>query len=110
MLKKLFYWYAICTGAYWNIIYMHRFFFHFFLLFTLGLLGQTKVGGIVSDESGQPVAFANVLFQGSTEGTITNDNGRFYLESDNTYNVLVVSFIGYENKEISLTSKINYNM
>ncbi|MDC6406392.1 MULTISPECIES: DUF5686 and carboxypeptidase-like regulatory domain-containing protein [Maribacter] len=89
---------------------MNRFFFHFFLLFTLGVLGQTKVGGIVSDESGQPVAFANVLFQGSTEGTITNDNGRFYLESDNTYDVLVVSFIGYENKEISLTSKINFNM
>lgn len=89
---------------------MNRFFFHFFLFFTIGVVGQTKVGGIVSDESGQPVAFANVLFQGSTEGTITNDNGRFYLESDNTYDVLVVSFIGYENKEISLTSKVNYNM
>lgn len=72
--------------------------------------GQTKVGGLVIDESGEPVAFANILFKNSTEGTITNDNGRFYLESDNDHEVLVVSFIGYENKEIPLLSKVNYDM
>ncbi|RRQ47917.1 carboxypeptidase-like regulatory domain-containing protein [Maribacter algicola] len=89
---------------------MNKFFFHFFLLFTVGLLGQTKVGGLVTDENGEPVAFANVFFKGSTEGTITNDNGRFYMESDNTYKVLVVSFIGYENREMTLASRVNYDM
>ncbi|PIB30386.1 DUF5686 family protein [Maribacter sp. 4G9] len=89
---------------------MNKFFFHFFLLFTVGVLGQTKVGGLVTDENGEPVAFANVLFKGSTEGTITNDNGRFYMESDNIHNVLVISFIGYENREITLASRVNYDM
>ncbi|MEM9647499.1 MAG: DUF5686 family protein [Bacteroidota bacterium] len=81
----------------------------FFLSFC-SLFSQTKVGGIVVDPSGSPVAFANIIFPNSTEGTITNDNGRFYLESDNTYSKVVISFIGYESKEIELTQKVNYNM
>jgi hypothetical protein len=71
---------------------------------------QSKVGGLVVDEQGETVAFANVIFKNSIEGTITNDNGRFYMESDNTYETLVISFIGYEDKEITLTQKVNYDM
>ncbi len=89
---------------------MKKLLFTFFLLSTFFALSQTKVSGIVVDESGSPVAFANVLFKNSTEGTITNDNGRFYLESDTTYSTLVVSFIGYQAIEISLPAKVNYNM
>ena len=69
---------------------------------------QTKVSGIVLDEAGNSVAFANVFFKNSTEGTITNDNGRFYLESDDNHSVLVVSFIGYTTQEIELKPGANY--
>lgn len=83
----------------------------FFLLFcSVWLSAQTKVGGIVVDESGSPVAFANILFKNSTEGTITNDNGRFYLESDDVHDILLISFIGFENQEIVLENKVNYDM
>ncbi|MDG5490035.1 DUF5686 and carboxypeptidase-like regulatory domain-containing protein [Psychroserpens sp. SPM9] len=71
---------------------------------------QTKVSGHVYDENNQPVAFANVLFKGSTEGTITNENGRFYLESENTWDVVVISFLGYELKEVQLAQKVNYDL
>lgn len=71
---------------------------------------QTKVGGMVVDDFGEPVAFANVFFKNSTEGTITNDNGRFYMESDNTFPTLIVSFIGYETQEITLAQKVTYEM
>ncbi len=80
------------------------------LLSSFFSFSQTKAGGIVKDESGSPVAFANVIFKNSTEGTITNDNGRFYLESDDSYQTLSVSFIGYETKDIPLTARVNYNM
>lgn len=72
--------------------------------------GQTKVGGIVLDEDGNPVAFANIIFKSSSEGTITNDNGRFYFESEETYSAIQVSFIGYDTQEIPLTGKVNYGM
>ncbi|KQC29890.1 DUF5686 and carboxypeptidase-like regulatory domain-containing protein [Flagellimonas eckloniae] len=83
-----------------------------FLLFLsfYSVFSQTKVGGIILDEFGDPIAFANIIFENSSEGTITNDNGRFYLESDNTYKTIIVSFIGYETEEIQLQQKVNYNM
>lgn len=89
---------------------MKKSLFPLLFLFLVSAVAQTKVGGIVVDDAGLPIAFANVLFKNSTEGTITNDNGRFYLESDNNYQTLIVSFIGYETKEIALTAKVNYNM
>lgn len=84
----------------------------FFVLFLccVWASSQTKVGGIVLDERGEPVAFANIVFKNSTEGTITNDNGRFYMESDEKYATLVVSFIGFENQEIALAASVNYDM
>ena len=62
------------------------------------------------DENDVPVAFANVLFKGSTEGTITNEDGRFYLESENTWNTVIISFLGYEIKEIALDKKVNFDL
>ena len=52
------------------------------------MFAQTKVSGYVFDEDNQPVAFANVIFKGSTEGTITDENGNFYLESNETWDTI----------------------
>jgi hypothetical protein len=84
--------------------------FYFFLLVTSLVTAQTKISGIIKDVSGEPIAFANVIFKDSNEGTITNEDGRYYLESDETYTEVVFSFIGYANKEVSLPQRINYNM
>lgn len=89
---------------------MKRFLVVVFFLTFCSLFSQTKLSGIVVDGTGSPIAFANIIFPNSTEGTITNDNGRFYLESDNTYTSVVISFIGYESTEIELTKKVNYDM
>ena len=82
----------------------------FFFLGTISALAQTKVSGYVFDEYSEPVSFANILFKGSTKGTITDENGKFYLESDETWDTLIVSFIGYETLNIPLTKKVNYDL
>ena len=53
----------------------------FFLFLSSVIVGQTKVGGKVIDEFGDPISFANVIFKNSKEGVITDENGNFYLES-----------------------------
>jgi len=58
-----------------------------FVLLTQFVFSQTKVSGYVIDEYNESVPFANVLFKGSTEGTITDENGKFYLESNTTWPV-----------------------
>lgn len=82
----------------------------FFFLGIVSLFAQTKVSGHVFDENNEPVSFANVVFKGSSIGTITNENGRFYLESDETWDTLKVTFIGYETIEFKLDKKVNYDL
>lgn len=90
---------------------MNRAFLVFlFSILTVTTLAQSKVEGYVIDEKDEPVPFANVLFKDSSEGTITDENGRFYLESTETWEALIVSFLGYEILEIPLTKKVNYNL
>ncbi|HLV14246.1 MAG TPA: DUF5686 family protein [Xanthomarina sp.] len=74
------------------------------------MFSQTKVSGHVYDENNQPVAYANIIFKSSSEGTITDENGTFYLESPTTWETLIVSFIGYETIEYPLDKRVNYNL
>ncbi|HEX9826682.1 MAG TPA: DUF5686 family protein [Flavobacteriaceae bacterium] len=82
----------------------------FFFIGMFSVCSQTKVSGYVTDENNEPVAYANIIFKGTTEGTITNEEGRFYLESKNTQPTLIVSFLGYETLEIPLNRKVNYDL
>ncbi len=84
-------------------------FFVLILLTTIFSYSQTKVKGIVVDEQGQPVPFANVVFKGSNQGIVTNEDGRFYLESKETYRTLVVAFVGFDTKEFTLPKAVNYD-
>ena len=63
-----------------------------------------KVTGTVFDPSGMPVIGANVMVKGTTNGTITDMDGKFALEVDKDA-VLVVSYIGFANQEIRLGSQ-----
>lgn len=81
----------------------------FFLLFFTAGFAQTKVSGIVIDDTKLPVPYANVQFKGTTQSAVTNEDGKFYLESPNTYKTLVVSFMGYKTKEVALPQSVNYN-
>jgi len=73
-----------------------------FLLLSTIIFGQTKISGVVVDDENQSVPFATVVFVNSTEGTVSNENGKFYLESDKNYSEIQVSFIGYETKKVSV--------
>ena len=75
-----------------------------FLLFSGIILAQNTVSFEVKEESGEPLIGASVVIEGTTDGTITNTDGiaRF----DNLSNgeiEFVISFVGYEEKEIELS-------
>ena len=87
-------------------------FFYFLLLVTFACttFAQTKISGIVIDKKNQPISFANIVFKGSNEGVVSNEDGRFYLESNSNYSVIVVAFVGYVTKEVDLAKQVNYEM
>jgi hypothetical protein len=80
----------------------------FFALIHNGF-GQTKVSGIVLDNSNQPIPYANIVFKGSNSGVVSNEDGRFYIESPNNYSELIVSFIGFPDKIVKLPKLVNFD-
>lgn len=80
------------------------------ILLSVFAYGQTKISGEIFDEEGAPVPFANVIFVNSNEGTITNENGRFYLESDTTWEQVRFSFVGFESQTLTLKSRVVYDL
>ena len=81
----------------------------FFLVLTNAMIGQTKVSGIIVDKSNQPVPFANVIFKDSNTGVLSNEDGRFYIESSKNYTAIIVTSVGYSDKEITLPKLVNYD-
>lgn len=71
--------------------------------------GQTKVSGVILDNSKQPIPYANVVFKGSNTGVVSNEDGRFYIESPDNYTELVVSFVGFPDKTVKLPQLVNYD-
>ncbi|MCD7915433.1 MAG: carboxypeptidase-like regulatory domain-containing protein [Tannerellaceae bacterium] len=76
-----------------------------FLCFTLPLLAQDSlIRGNVSDaEYKEPIIGANVVVKGSTIGAATDMEGNFELNIP-LNSVLVISYIGYTDKEITVTN------
>ena len=62
-------------------------------------VSSKKVTGTVVDVAGVPVIGANVMVKGTTNGTITDMDGKFTLEVPEGA-VLQVSYIGYTNQEV----------
>lgn len=87
-----------------------RIFLGLFLWIVSLAFAQTKVSGVVLDEKNKPVPYANVGFLGTSEGIVTNEDGIFYLESNENRTTLQVSSIGYTAREIKLEKAVTYNM
>ncbi|MCL6462529.1 MAG: carboxypeptidase-like regulatory domain-containing protein [Flavobacterium micromati] len=82
----------------------------FVLMSTLTICSQTKVSGVVVDKQSQPIPFANIVFKNSSEGIVANEDGLFYLESAKNYNLILISSVGFSEKEITLEKPVTYNM
>src|SRR5690554_7966789 len=89
---------------------MKHFLFFLFLGISASSFSQTKVSGTIMDASGEAGPFANVIFKNSQEGTISDENGRFYLESAKIYDAAVFSFVGYTSKGFTLKSRTTAGM
>ncbi len=72
------------------------------LWINFGRLFCQTITGIVSDEKKNPLAGASVYIDGTTIGTTTDVEGRFFLDPKVKINSsLVVSFVGYQTQIIN---------
>ncbi|WP_455668126.1 SusC/RagA family TonB-linked outer membrane protein [Phocaeicola sp.] len=71
----------------------------FLSMLCLVAFAQTATG-LVKDKTGEPMIGVNVLVKGTTNGTITDFDGKFSIPDVPGNATLVVSYIGYLSKEV----------
>ena len=70
---------------------------------------QITVTGYVIDEKGDPLPGATIVVEGTTRGTTTNAEG-FYSFDVASNAVLVVSYVGFERRLISVNNRQNIDI
>lgn len=60
-----------------------------------------RISGIIKDENGEPVIGANVIEKGTTNGVVTDIDGKYNLVVSQG-STLFISYIGYNNQEIKI--------
>ncbi|WP_438423388.1 TonB-dependent receptor [Aquimarina macrocephali] len=72
-----------------------------FCLFTSWCFSQQVVTGTVTDSSGSPLPYVNIIEKGSAKGTTTDSQGNYSIAIDANA-ILVYSYIGFEAQEIEV--------
>ena len=82
------------------------------LLSTLCLFAyaQKTITGIIVDNIDEPLIGANVIVKGTTNGTITDFDGKFTLKDVSPSDILVCSYIGYTTEEVKVGDKSTFKI
>ena len=68
-----------------------------------------KITGTITDPMGSPIIGANIIVKGSTQGTITDLDGKYSIEVGGN-SILQISYIGYNTLEIPVTNQTKLNI
>lgn len=69
-----------------------------------------KITGTILDETGLPIIGANVVEKGTTNGTITDMDGKFSINVSSGDAILVVSYIGYIEQQLSVNKQKDWSL
>ena len=87
------------------------FFLALLSVIAIGAYAQGKtVSGTVLDKSGESVIGASVVVKGTTNGTITDFDGKFTLSNVPNNASLEISFVGYKTQVIPVQGKNTFNV
>ncbi|MFC5626672.1 SusC/RagA family TonB-linked outer membrane protein [Algoriphagus winogradskyi] len=96
--------------------FTHLKLFSLTIIFCLGLLStafaQTREvsGVVISGEDNLPLPGASVLVKGTTNGTVTDIDGKFTLTVSGPSDILVLSFIGFTNMEVPVGDRSTFDL
>ena len=54
-----------------------------------------QITGVIKDATGEPMIGVNVLVKGTTNGTITDFDGKFAISDVKNSDVLTITYVGY---------------
>jgi TonB-linked SusC/RagA family outer membrane protein len=86
----------------------------FLLALTTASMAQSKgsfaISGTISSDSGEPLVGASVVQKGTTNGATTDIDGKFSLNVPDGKTTLVVSYVGYNSKDVAVNNQNTINV
>ncbi|HLP72973.1 MAG TPA: TonB-dependent receptor [Bacteroidales bacterium] len=71
---------------------------------------QKTISGQVTDANKQPLAGVNILEKGTTNGVISDAQGKYTITVSTANPVLVFSFVGYSSQEVTVGSQASVSV
>lgn len=86
-----------------------RFLLGFLFFVSLSIAQNGTVSGVILDKEfdNEPLPFANITIKGTTQGSSTDDQGKYSISLKPGNYILVIAYLGYETAEIPFTLKAN---
>jgi TonB-linked SusC/RagA family outer membrane protein len=82
----------------------------FLLICSLGFAQQQIRGKVSSTEDGLPLPGVSILIQGTNSGTVSDTDGNYAITVNGPQAVLVFSFIGYQDKSVTVGNNTTLNV
>lgn len=80
------------------------------LFVTQSFAQNVTITGVVKDQSGEPLIGVNVMEKGTTNGSITDVDGKYSVSVKGGETILVFSYIGYISQEIPVGNQKTLNV
>ena len=71
---------------------------------------KVSVSGVVKDKNGEPIIGASIMEKGTTNGTISDIDGKYTLNVKSPKSVLVISYLGLKTQEVTIGSNRKVNV
>lgn len=71
---------------------------------------EATITGKVTSETGEPLPGVSIIEKGTTNGTTTDNEGKYSIRVQDATATLIFSFIGYASQEISLAGQTVFNV
>ncbi len=68
------------------------------------------VHGKITDDHNQPLAHVSIMEKGTSNGTTTDSKGEFVLTVQSEKSQLIISYLGFERKEVAIKGQSNLNV
>src|SRR5579862_139279 len=72
-------------------------------LLILSPISAQRISGVVTDDRGHVLPFASIFIKGTTKGTTSNNDGKYFINADAGKQIIICQYVGYQRQEKAIT-------